>query len=327
MHVLVTGAAGMIGRKLLARLARDGGLNGEAIDHLTLIDVAAPDAPEGFKGKVTAVAADLAAPDVADKLVAPRPKVIFHLAGVVSGEAETNFEKGYHVNLDGIRNLIEAVRAVGDGYRPKLIFTSSIAVYGAPFPHAIPDEFNLTPLTSYGTQKAIGELLLADYTRRGFLEGVGIRLPSICIRPGKPNLAASGFFSGIIREPLAGQEAVLPVSDTVLHTHASPRAAVGFLVHAAGLSREQIGTRIGLAMPGVCCTIAEQIEALTRIAGPKVAARIRRQPDELVTRIVSGWPHRFDARRARELGFVAETTFDEIIRAHIDDELGGRIPA
>jgi nucleoside-diphosphate-sugar epimerase len=327
MHVLVTGAAGMIGRKLLARLARDGGLNGEAIDHLTLIDVAAPDAPEGFKGKVTAVAADLAAPDVADKLVAPQPQVIFHLAGVVSGEAETNFEKGYHVNLDGIRNLIEAVRAVGDGYRPKLIFTSSIAVYGAPFPHAIPDEFNLTPLTSYGTQKAIGELLLADYTRRGFLEGVGIRLPSICIRPGKPNLAASGFFSGIIREPLAGQEAVLPVSDTVLHTHASPRAAVGFLVHAAGLSREQIGTRIGLAMPGVCCTIAEQIEALTRIAGPKVAARIRRQPDELVTRIVSGWPHRFDARRARELGFVAETTFDEIIRAHIDDELGGKIPA
>jgi nucleoside-diphosphate-sugar epimerase len=327
MHVLVTGAAGMIGRKLLARLAKDGGLNGEAIDHLTLIDVVAPETPAGFKGKVTAVAADLAAPGVAEKLIAPRPQMIFHLAGVVSGEAETNFEKGYHVNLDGIRNLIEAIRAVGDGYRPKLIFTSSIAVYGAPFPHAIPDEFNLTPLTSYGTQKAIAELLLADYTRRGFLEGVGIRLPSICIRPGKPNLAASGFFSGIIREPLNGEEAVLPVSETVLHTHASPRAAVGFLIHGAGLSREQIGPRIGLAMPGVCCTIAEQIEALTRIAGPKVAARIRRQPDELVTRIVAGWPHRFDARRARDLGFVAETSFDEIIRTHIDDELGGKIPA
>jgi len=327
MHVLVTGAAGMIGRKLLARLAGDGGLNGEAIDHLTLIDVAAPDAPAGFKGKVTAVTADLAAAGVAEKLIAPRPRVIFHLAGVVSGEAETDFEKGYHVNLGGIRNLIEAIRAAGDGYRPKLIFTSSIAVYGAPFPHAIPDEFHLTPLTSYGTQKAIAELLLADYTRRGFLEGVGIRLPSICVRPGKPNLAASGFFSGIIREPLAGQEAVLPVSDTVLNTHASPRAAVGFLIHAAGLAREQIGPRIGLAMPGVCCTVAEQIEALTRIAGPKVAARIRRQPDERVTRMVAGWPHRFDARRARELGFVAETSFDEIIRAHIDDELGGKIPA
>jgi len=327
MHVLVTGAAGMIGRKLLARLAGDGGLNGEAIDHLTLIDVAAPDAPAGFKGKVTAVTADLAAAGVAEKLIAPRPRVIFHLAGVVSGEAETDFEKGYHVNLGGIRNLIEAIRAAGDGYRPKLIFTSSIAVYGAPFPHAIPDEFHLTPLTSYGTQKAIAELLLADYTRRGFLDGVGIRLPSICVRPGKPNLAASGFFSGIIREPLAGQEAVLPVSDTVLNTHASPRAAVGFLIHAAGLSRETIGPRIGLAMPGVCCTVAEQIEALTRIAGPKVAARIRRQPDERVTRMVAGWPHRFDARRARELGFVAETSFDEIIRAHIDDELGGKIPA
>ena len=327
MHVLVTGAAGMIGRKLLARLAGDGELNGEAIDHLTLIDVAAPDAPAGFKGKVTAVTADLAAAGVADRLIAPRPRVIFHLAGVVSGEAETDFEKGYHVNLGGIRNLIEAIRAAGDGYRPKLIFTSSIAVYGAPFPHAIPDEFHLTPLTSYGTQKAIAELLLADYTRRGFLEGIGIRLPSICVRPGKPNLAASGFFSGIIREPLAGQEAVLPVSDTVLNTHASPRAAVGFLIHAAGLSREQIGPRIGLAMPGVCCTVAEQIEALTRIAGPKVAARIRRQPDERVTRMVAGWPHRFDARRARELGFVAETSFDEIIRAHIDDELGGKVPA
>jgi nucleoside-diphosphate-sugar epimerase len=327
MHVLVTGAAGMIGRKLLARLAGDGGLNGEAIDHLTLIDVAAPDAPAGFKGKVTAVTADLAAAGVADRLIAPRPRVIFHLAGVVSGEAETDFEKGYHVNLGGIRNLIEAIRAAGDGYRPKLIFTSSIAVYGAPFPHAIPDEFHLTPLTSYGTQKAIAELLLADYTRRGFLEGIGIRLPSICVRPGKPNLAASGFFSGIIREPLAGQEAVLPVSDTVLNTHASPRAAVGFLIHAAGLSRERIGPRIGLAMPGVCCTVAEQIEALTRIAGPKVAARIRRQPDERVTRMVAGWPHRFDARRARELGFVAETSFDEIIRAHIDDELGGKVPA
>lgn len=327
MHVLVTGAAGMIGRKLLARLAGDGELNGEAIDHLTLIDVVTPEAPAGFRGKVTAVTADLAAAGVAEKLIASRPRVIFHLAGVVSGEAETDFEKGYRVNLGGIRNLIEAVRAVGDGYRPKLIFTSSIAVYGAPFPHAIPDEFHLTPLTSYGTQKAIAELLLADYTRRGFLEGVGIRLPSICVRPGKPNLAASGFFSGIIREPLAGQEAVLPVSDTVLNTHASPRAAVGFLIHAAGLARERIGPRIGLAMPGVCCTIAEQIEALTRIAGPKVAARIRRQPDEHVTRMVAGWPRRFDARRARELGFVAETSFDEIIRAHIDDELGGKIPA
>jgi nucleoside-diphosphate-sugar epimerase len=324
MHILVTGAAGMIGRKLLARLAGDGGLNGKPIDHLTLIDVVAPEAPAGFTGKVTAVAADLAASDVAEKLVAPRPEVIFHLAGVVSGEAETNFEKGYHVNLDGIRNLIEAVRAAGGGYRPKLIFTSSIAVYGAPFPHAIPDEFNLTPLTSYGTQKAMCELQLADFSRRNILDGVGIRLPTICVRPGKPNKAASGFFSGIIREPLAGMEAILPVADTVRHTHASPRSAVGFLVHAAELSRDKLGPRINLNMPGVCVTVAEQIESLKRIAGPKVAARIKREPDELIMRIVSGWSERFDVKRSVELGFKAESSFDDIVRTHIEDELGGK---
>ena len=198
--------------------------------------------------------------------------MIFHLAGVVSGEAETDFDKGYRVNLDGTRALLEAIRATGDGYKPKVVFTSSIAVFGAPFPEAIADDFHLTPLTSYGTQKAMCELLLADYTRRGILEGVGIRLPSIVVRPGKPNKAASGFFSGIIREPLDGQEAILPVADSVLHWHASPRSAVGFLIHAAGLTRAQLGNRINLTMPGVCCTVGEQIAALRRIAGDQVAA-------------------------------------------------------
>jgi nucleoside-diphosphate-sugar epimerase len=242
----------------------------------------------------------------------------------VSGEAETDFEKGYHVNLDGTRALLEAIRAAG-GYKPKVVFTSSIAVFGAPFPYAIPDEFHLTPLTSYGTQKAISELLLADYNRRNILDGVGIRLPTICVRPGKPNKAASGFFSGIIREPLAGQDAILPVADSVRHTHASPRSAVGFLIHAASLTRDQLGPRINLAMPGVCCTVAEQIESLARIAGAKVAARIRREPDELVMRIVSGWSERIDAKRAAALGFKAEATFDDIVRAHIEDELGGKV--
>ncbi|MFZ0846345.1 MAG: D-erythronate dehydrogenase [Pseudolabrys sp.] len=324
MHILITGAAGMIGRKLTARLVKDASLNGQKIDALTLIDVVAPEKPAGFGGTVELSTGDLAAPGIAAKAVAGRPDVIFHLAGVVSGEAETDFEKGYHVNLDGTRALLEAIRAAKD-YKPKVIFTSSIAVFGAPFPYAIPDDFHLTPLTSYGTQKAISELLLADYNRRGFLDGVGIRLPTICVRPGKPNKAASGFFSGIIREPLAGLEAVLPVADTVRHTHASPRAAVGFLIHAAGLTREQLGPRINLAMPGVCCTVAEQIESLSRIAGPKVAARIRREPDELVVRIVSGWSERIDAKRAAALGFKAETTFDEIVRAHIEDELSGKI--
>jgi nucleoside-diphosphate-sugar epimerase len=244
---------------------------------------------------------------------------------VVSGEAELDFEKGVHVNLDGSRALIEAIRAVGNGYRPRLVFTSSIAVFGAPFPQAIADDFHLTPLTSYGTQKAIVELLLADYTRRGFLDAIGIRLPSIVVRPGRPNKAASGFFSSIIREPLNGEEAVLPVEDSVLHWHASPRAAVGFLIHAAGVDREKLGPRVNLTMPGVCCTVAEQIAALRRIAGEKVAARIRREPDSLVARIVAGWPSRFDPRRALALGFKAEASFDDIIRVHIADELDGKI--
>lgn len=325
MHVLITGAAGMIGRKLTERLAKNGQLNSERIDGLTLMDVAPPSAPANFGGETSLLSSDLSEPGVAEKAIAARPAVVFHLAGVVSGEAETDFEKGYRVNLDGTRALLEAIRLSGGGYHPKLVFTSSIAVFGAPFPDAIPDDYHLTPLTSYGTQKAICELLLADYTRRGFLDGVGIRLPSIVVRPGKPNKAASGFFSGIIREPLAGQEAVLPVAESVLHWHASPRSAVGFLIHAAGLTRAQLGDRINLTMPGVCCTVGEQIEALRRVAGDKVAARIRRTPDELVARIVAGWPRRFDPRRALALGFKAEKTFDDIIRAHIEDELGGKI--
>ena len=325
MHILITGAAGMIGRKLTERLVIERALGDRGIEKLTLIDIVAPARPAGFSDHVKTRTADLAAPGVAEKAIAERPEVIFHLAGVVSGEAETDFEKGYRVNLDGTRALLEAIRAVGGGYQPKLVFTSSIAVFGAPFPDAIPDDFHLTPLTSYGTQKAISELLLADYTRRGFLEGVGIRLPSIVVRPGKPNKAASGFFSGIIREPLAGQEAILPVADGVLHWHASPRSAVRFLIHAAGLTRAQLGDRINLTMPGVCCTVGEQIAALRRIAGDKVAGRIKRAPDELVERIVAGWPRRFEPRRALALGFKVEATFDDIIRAHIEDELGGKI--
>ncbi|MEJ2434067.1 MAG: SDR family oxidoreductase [Pseudolabrys sp.] len=325
MHILITGAAGMIGRKLAERLAKDGTLNGQPIDKLTLIDVVAPQAPQGFAGEVNAAVSDISAPGAAAKAVAPKPDVIFHLAGVVSGEAETDFEKGYHVNLDGTRALLETIRLAGDGYVPKVVFSSSIAVFGAPFPDTIPDDFHLTPLTSYGTQKAISELLLADYARRGFLNGVGIRLPSIVVRPGKPNKAASGFFSGIIREPLAGQEALLPVPDDVLHWHASPRSAVGFLIHAAGMTREQLGPRVNLTMPGVCCTVGEQIEALKRVAGDKVASRIKRAPDELVARIVAGWPRRFDPKRALALGFTVEKSFADIIRTHIEDELCGKI--
>ena len=324
MHVLCTGAAGMIGRKLTARLRNDGALAGRAISRLTLTDIGAPPAPADGGADFVTAAVDLSMPGAATRAIAGRPDVIFHLAAIVSGEAETNFEKGYAVNFAGTRALLEAIRLAGN-YHPKVVFASSIAVFGAPFPDAIPDDFIHTPLTSYGTQKAICELLLADYSRRGFLDGVGIRLPTIVVRPGKPNKAASGFFSSIIREPLAGHEAVLPVDESVRHWFASPRSAVSFLVHAAGLGRDRLGPRVNLTMPGVCCTVGDEIASLARIAGPKVAARIRRAPDELVTRIVAGWPQRFDARRATELGFTAEASFDDIIRAHIEDELGGKI--
>jgi nucleoside-diphosphate-sugar epimerase len=323
LHVLITGAAGMIGGKLTQRLLDDGRLAGKPLDRLTLVDVVEPAKHAGAAGSIDRLVCDMSSPGEAARAVAGRPEVIFHLAGVVSGEAELDFEKGYRINLDGMRALLEAIRAHGNGYRPKLIFASSIAVLGAPFPPLIPDDFHLTPLTSYGTQKAIGEALLADYSRRGFCDGVGIRLPTIVVRPGRPNRAASGFFSGIIREPLAGLEAVLPVDDSVVHTHASPRAAVGFLLHAAALSRDALGSRINLSMPGVCCSVAEQIAALRRIAGERVASRIRREPDPLVAGIVAGWPQRIEARRARELGFVAESSFDEIVRIHIADDRGG----
>jgi nucleoside-diphosphate-sugar epimerase len=322
MHILIIGAAGMVGRKLTERLLKDGTLGGEAITAMTLTDVIVPDRPDAPFPVVT-LQGDLSAPGEAERLVAARPGAIFHLAAIVSGEAEADFEKGYRINLDGTRFLFDAVRRIGGGYKPRLVFTSSIAVFGAPFPEAIGDEFFTTPLTSYGTQKAIGELLLADYSRRGFFDGVGIRLPTICVRPGKPNKAASGFFSNIIREPLAGHEAVLPVDEDVRHWHASPRSAVGFLVHAATMDTSRLGARRNLSMPGLSVTVGEQIEALRRVAGDTVVARIRREPDATIRGIVAGWPRNFDASRAESLGFKAEKTFDEIIRVHIDDELGG----
>ena len=326
MHVLVIGAAGMVGRKLTERLAKDGRLGKEAIDRMTLHDVIEPVPPE-VSFAVEVLASDFSAPGEAEKLLAGRPDVIFHLAAIVSAEAEIDFDKGYRINLDGTRRLFEAVRRAGDGYTPRLVFTSSIAVFGAPFPDTIGDEFLAAPLTSYGTQKAIGELLLSDYSRRGFFDGIGIRLPTICVRPGKPNKAASGFFSSIIREPLNGEEAVLPVSDDVMHWHASPRSAVGFLIHAATLDTSRLGPRRVLNMPGVAATVAEQIEALRQVAGDDVVHRIRREPDPMIAGIVAGWARRFDARRARELGFTAEDSFEEIIRVHIEDELGGQAGA
>jgi D-erythronate 2-dehydrogenase len=322
MHVLVIGAAGMIGRKLVSALIQKRDVSGRRIERLTLADIVAPDAPQ-FSGAVETVAADLSEPGAAETLIAGRPELIFHLAAIVSGEAEADFEKGYRVNLDGTRAVFEAIRHAGAtvAYRPRLVFTSSIAVFGEPLPDTIGDDFCLTPLTSYGTQKAIDELLLADYSRRGFLDGIGIRLPTISIRPGKPNKAASGFFSSILREPLIGEPAVLPVPESVRHWFASPRAAVRFLLHAAELDTALLGTRRSLTMPGLGGTVGDQIAALRRVAGDQAVALIRREPDPVIAAIVAGWPQVFDAARATALGFAAETSFDEIIRIHIEDEL------
>ncbi len=324
MHILILGAAGMVGRKLTERLLRDGRLGDKDISRLTLQDVVAAPKPADAALPISIVTSDFADPGTAAPLLVHRPDVIFHLAAIVSGEAEAEFDKGYRINLDGTRYLIDAIRAIGDGYKPRLVFTSSIAVFGAPFPEKIGDEFFHTPLTSYGTQKSICEMLIADYTRKGFLDGIGIRLPTICVRPGTPNKAASGFFSNIIREPLAGHEAILPVGEDVRHWHASPRSAVGFLLHAGTMDLAAMGARRNLSMPGLSVTVGEQIAALGRVAGKSVVSRIKRQTDPVITGIVSGWPRNFATDRASSLGFTtAEKTFDDIIRIHIEDELGG----
>jgi nucleoside-diphosphate-sugar epimerase len=324
MKILVIGAAGMLGRKLIEHLAQQ--QQTFKIDHLVRHDVVlSPAPPVVATFSIDTFMGDLSVHSEAEKLIAARPDIIFHLAAVVSGEAEADFEKGYAINLDGTRNLLEAIRKQGGGYCPRVIFTSSIAVFGSPFPDAIGDEFLTAPLTSYGTQKAICELLLSDYSRRGFLDGIALRMPTVCVRPGSPNKAASGFFSNIIREPLVGKEAILPVPTTVRHWHASPRAAIKFLVQAAEMGGEKLGARRSLTLPGLSCTVAEQLAALERVAGNKVAALVRHEPDATIMGIVNGWPQNFDAARAQSLGFKAEKSFDEIISAHVEDELGGNI--
>ncbi|MGJ8532777.1 MAG: D-erythronate dehydrogenase [Alphaproteobacteria bacterium] len=325
MRVLILGGAGMVGQKLVGRLVADG-LSAGTISELILHDVVAAAKPEA-SFPVTGLVGNLADPDEARKLAGLKPDIIFHLAAIVSGEAEQNFVKGWDINARGTWWLLEALRekteASEPAYCPKFVFTSSIAVFGAPFPDKITDEFLTAPQTSYGAQKAMTELLVNDYSRKGFIDGVSIRLPTICVRPGKPNLAASSFFSGIIREPLNGQEAILPVPDTVRHWHASPRSAVGFLVHAANMDTSALGPRRALNMPGVSCTVAEQIDALRVIAGSDAVKLIRREPNDAIMNIVKTWAQDFAPERALALGFSAETSFDQIIKIYISEEQPG----
>jgi D-erythronate 2-dehydrogenase len=327
MRVLIIGAAGMIGRKLAASVLAQKTLGGIAVDALDLVDAVAPVCADAAGMAITRQQADLSDVTVARNLIARRPDIIVHLAAIVSGEAEQDLVKGYRINLDGTRNLLEAIRLEGDtaGYVPRLIFASSIAVFGAPFPERIDDAFLAAPLTSYGTQKAMGELMLSDYCRKGLLDGIALRLPTICIRPGRPNKAASGFFSNILREPLIGRPAVLPVSQDVRAWIASPRSAIGFIRHAADIDLARLGARRALNMPGLSVTVGDQIAALARVAGADAAGLIEPRTDPAIAAIVQGWPRDFDTARAAALGFRAETSMEKIIQIHIKDELGGAI--
>ena len=311
----------MLGRKLAGRLAQDGALGSSAISQLSLVDVApsVPPADAGFA--VETCVSDISEPGAAEEALSARPDVIFHLAAVVSGEAEADLDKGYRVNLDGTRRLLDAVREAGGGYRPRVVFASSIAVFGPPFPEAIGDDARAGAADELrdaeGDRRAPPRRLLAARVARRHRDP-----PADDLRPpGPPNRAASGFFSSIIREPLSGREAVLPVSEDVRHWFASPRAAVGFLVHAATLEAGALGDRRALTMPGLSATVAEQIAALREVGGEEAVRLIRREPDPTIMRIVDGWPRNFDTRRAHELGFRAETSFDEIIRVYLEDEL------
>ena len=321
MKILIMGGAGMIGQKLLNLILKKEEISNEKISEITLFDIIDAPYPQDAMISIKSTSGDISDEKVSKNLISSKPDIIFHLAAIVSGQAEQEFDLGWNINAKGSWGLFEAIRQQGEDYCPRLIFTSSIAVFGAPFPEKIPDDFFTTPLTSYGAQKAISELLLADYSRKNMVDGVSIRLPTICVRPGKPNLAASGFFSGIIREPLNGQEAILPVNTDVRHWHATPRAAAGFLIHAAEIDSSKLNDRITLNMPGLSVTVQEQIDALESVAGSDVVKLIKHQPDPTIQKIVSGWARDFDTRRSIELGFKAETSFEEIIKTYIEDDL------
>ena len=316
MQILIIGGGGMIGARLARKLAARGEMNGTPITGLTLADMQAPDAPDA-PFPVTTLAADITRAEGREGLLAARPDVIFQLAAIVSGAAEADFDLGYRVNLSGVQALLEAIRATATC--PVVISTSSVAVFGGALPEVVPDTHHLTPQSSYGTQKAMAELLLADHTRKGHLDGRTVRLPTITVRPGAPNAAASSFVSGIIREPLAGQLAILPVPrDTGLWI-ASPDCAVDTLIHAAGLPKGALGAGAAVNGRGLTVTAGELLKALGRLAGPEVLARVQDQPDETITAIVGSWPRAFSCDAARALGFPVDADIDAIISAHMNE--------
>ena len=321
MKVLITGGAGFLGQRLARRLLAKGALTDsrgeqQPIDKLVLVDVVA--AKDFDDPRVQAVTGDIADPALLAHIIDRDTAAIFHLAAVVSGQAEADFELGMRINLDASRLLLETCR--GLGHRPKVVFTSSVAVYGGALPAVVRDDTALNPQSSYGTQKAIGELLLNDYSRRGFVDGRVLRLPTISVRPGKPNQAASSFASGIIREPLAGVEAVCPVGPDTRLWLLSPRQAIECLVAGHELPAEALGASRIVNLPGVSVSVGQMVAALER-AAPEAVRHIRWQPDPTIQRIVGSWPSAWDTTRARDLGLAGDPDFDSIIRAYIEDDL------
>lgn len=312
MRMLITGGAGFLGTALARVL-----LAGDApIDALILADRMAPsDAAIIGDARVRVVTGELigSLPDA----LASRPETIFHLAAAVSGECEADFDLGMRANLDSTRALLDGCRQLTQP--PRVVFSSSLAVYGGDMPDVIGDDTLPMPQNSYGIQKFVCEQLIADYTRKGYIDGRSVRLPTVSVRPGAPNRAASSFISGIVREPLAGQRAVCPVDPSLGVWITSPRHAVAGLLAASRIDRATWGIPIAVNLPGLSVRIAEMIDALARSAGPTVAARVVIEQDETIARIVGGWPWRFHTARAERLGFTAPVSIDALIREYMSD--------
>jgi D-erythronate 2-dehydrogenase len=313
MGVMITGGCGFLGRRIALRL-----LERDDLEQIILFDNAAPALPLPEDRRLSLVTGDIADRGAVRRVIAPGTGTVFHFAAVVSGEAEADTDLGYRVNLDGTRAVLDTCRALGTC--PRLVFASSLAVYGGELPEIVGEDTPLTPQTSYGTQKAIGELLVNDYTRKGFVDGRALRLPTVVVRPGRPNRAASTFASSMIREPLTGREAVCPASPDTVMALASPRRVVEALLRAGDLPSDALGANRSLQLPGFSVPVGEMAEAVRRIGGEAAYARIRWQPDPLVQRIVAGWPRALDAPRAMALGFTADKDIDEVVRAFIEDD-------
>ena len=314
MHILIIGAAGMIGSRLAAQLAGAGTMGDQPVTRMTLVDMVQPAVPAGAVA-CTTIAGSIIEAAVRQQILAEKPDVIFQLAAVVSGAAEADFDLGWQVNVAAVQALYDDIRTAG--HMPRLITTSSVAVFGGDLPDPVPDTHHLSPQSSYGAQKAVGELLLADYTRKGFMDGRTLRLPTIVVRPGAPNAAASSFVSGIIREPLQGLPANLPVPRDSRVWIASPDLAVASLIHAATLPPGALGAGAVVNARGLTVSVAQMIAALARAAGPDVAGLIVDAPDPKVAAIVGSWPQGFESRLAIALGFPSDDSIDQIIAQHL----------